>query len=117
MGNGSDVNDIGDVLPHQQLFSLKNPPETHIKKFKTLIKVPQSKQIRIFSFMRSDSVITSPPIGGGRGIVMPMSVCLCVCYIRQRSWANVMYSSPFVCLSVCLFVCLSVCLFVCLFVC
>ena len=36
------------------------------------------------------------------------------CYIRQRSWANVMYSSPFVCLSVCLFVCLSVCLFVCL---
>ena len=29
-------------------------------------------------------------------------------YIRQRSWANVMYSSPFVCLSVCLFVCLSV---------
>ena len=24
-------------------------------------------------------VITSPPIGGGRGIVMPMSVCLCVC--------------------------------------
>ena len=52
-------------------------------------------------------------------------------YIRQRSWANVMYSSPFVtlqnrrflqsilvtavCLSVCLFVCLSVCLFVRLF--
>ena len=26
-------------------------------------------------------------------------------YIRQRSWANVMYSSPFVCLFVCLFVC------------
>ena len=24
-------------------------------------------------------VITSPPIGGGRGIVMPMSVCLFVC--------------------------------------
>ena len=24
-------------------------------------------------------------------------------YIRQRSWANVMYSSPFVCLSVCYF--------------
>ena len=24
-------------------------------------------------------VITSPPIGGGRGIVMPMSVCLSVC--------------------------------------
>ena len=23
--------------------------------------------------------VTSPPIGGGRGIVMPMSVCLCVC--------------------------------------
>ena len=35
-------------------------------------------------------IITSPPIGGGRGIVMPMSVCL------------------FVCLCVCLFVCLSV---------
>ena len=36
--------------------------------------------------------ITSPPIGGGRGIVMPMSVCV------------------FVCLCVCLFVCLCVCL-------
>ena len=24
----------------------------------------------------------------------------CCYYIRQRSWANVMYSSPFVCLSV-----------------
>ena len=24
-------------------------------------------------------IITSPPIGGGRGIVMPMSVCLFVC--------------------------------------
>ena len=32
-------------------------------------------------------VITSPPIGGGRGIVMPMSVCV------------------FVCLCVCVFVC------------
>ena len=51
------------------------------------------------------------------------------CYIRQRSWANVMYSSPFVCLSVCLFVTFrnlrfsesilvtAVCLFVCLSVC
>ena len=37
-------------------------------------------------------LITSPPIGGGRGIVMPMSVCLFVCV--------------FVCLCVC------VCLFV-----
>ena len=27
-------------------------------------------------------------------------------YIRQRSWANVMYSSPFVCVFVCLSVCL-----------
>ena len=35
-------------------------------------------------------VITSPPIGGGRGIVMPMSVCLFVCV--------------FVCVCVCLFV-------------
>ena len=34
------------------------------------------------------------PIGGGRGIVMPMSVCVFVC----------------------LFVCLCVCVFVCLFV-
>ena len=25
------------------------------------------------------TIITSPPIGGGRGIVMPMSVCLFVC--------------------------------------
>ena len=27
----------------------------------------------------SNVIITSPPIGGGRGIVMPMSVCVCVC--------------------------------------
>ena len=27
----------------------------------------------------SGFIITSPPIGGGRGIVMPLSVCLCVC--------------------------------------
>ena len=39
-------------------------------------------------------MFTSPPIGGGRGIVMPMSVCL------------------FVCLFVCVFVCVCVCLFV-----
>ena len=58
MGNGSDVNDIVDVLPHQLFFSLNNPPETHIYKFKTLIKVPQSKHIRIFSYMRTDSVIS-----------------------------------------------------------
>ena len=37
------------------------------------------------------SPLTSPPIGGGRGIVMPMSVCLCVCV--------------FVCVCVCLCVC------------
>ena len=37
------------------------------------------------------NIITSPPIGGGRGIVMPMSVCVCVCL--------------FVCVFVCLFVC------------
>ena len=24
-------------------------------------------------------IITSPPIGGGRGIVMPLSVCVFVC--------------------------------------
>ena len=36
-------------------------------------------------------IITSPPIGGGRGIVMPMSVCVCVCL--------------FVCVFVCVFVC------------
>ena len=38
----------------------------------------------------STDLITSPPIGGGRGIVMPMSVCL------------------FVCVFVCVCVCLSV---------
>ena len=43
-----------------------------------------------------------------------MSQCICdtllfilnTYYIRQRSWANVMYSPLFVCLSVCLSVCL-----------
>ena len=42
--------------------------------------------------MSNTVIFTSPPIGGGRGIVMPMSVCLfglCVCL--------------FVC--VCVFVC------------
>ena len=39
-------------------------------------------------------IVTSPPIGGGRGIVMPMSVCVCVCFC--------------VCVCVCLCVCLSV---------
>ena len=29
--------------------------------------------------MNTRYIITSPPIGGGRGIVMPMSVCVCVC--------------------------------------
>ena len=32
-----------------------------------------------FCFSLAMTFITSPPIGGGRGIVMPMSVCLCVC--------------------------------------
>ena len=30
-------------------------------------------------FSGCSPLFTSPPIGGGRGIVMPMSVCLCVC--------------------------------------
>ena len=30
-------------------------------------------------FSTYEKLITSPPIGGGRGIVMPMSVCLFVC--------------------------------------
>ena len=29
--------------------------------------------------LRYITIFTSPPIGGGRGIVMPMSVCLSVC--------------------------------------
>ena len=33
-------------------------------------------------------------------------ISLLINYIRQRSWANVMYSPLFVCLSVCLSVCL-----------
>ena len=31
-------------------------------------------------------IITSPPIGGGRGIVMPMSVCQC---FRKISMSNI----------------------------
>ena len=31
------------------------------------------------SCVRVNLIFTSPPIGGGRGIVMPMSVCLFVC--------------------------------------
>ena len=36
------------------------------------------------------NIFTSPPIGGGRGIVMPMSVCLCVCpCFRKISKCNI----------------------------
>ena len=35
-------------------------------------------------------VVTSPPVGGGRGIVMPMSVCVCVCpCFRKISKCNI----------------------------
>ena len=33
----------------------------------------------VFELRPFSALITSPPIGGGRGIVMPMSVCLFVC--------------------------------------
>ena len=37
-----------------------------------------------------NAFITSPPIGGGRGIVMPMSVCLSVCpCFRKISKCNI----------------------------
>ena len=52
----------------------------HITKYQAIIFT--------FSFVRY--LVSSPPIGGGRGIVMPMSVCL------------------FVCVFVCVCVCLSV---------
>ena len=41
-------------------------------------------------------IITSPPIGGGRGIVMPMSVCLCVClFVRVFAKFQSVISQPF----------------------
>ena len=44
--------------------------------------------------------VTSPPIGGGRGIVMPMSVCLCVCpclsvFVRVFAKFQSVISQPF----------------------
>ena len=52
-------------------------------------------------------IITSPPIGGGRGIVMPMSVCLFVC-LFVRVFAK-LTSPPIggghIVMHVCLFVC------------
>ena len=46
---------------------------------------PKYKEIYVYFAMCSIYmknqlfIFTSPPIGGGRGIVMPMSVCLFVC--------------------------------------
>ena len=42
----------------------------------------------------NNTLVTSPPIGGGRGIVMPMSVCLSVCVcvcpcFRKISMCNI----------------------------
>ena len=40
--------------------------------------------------------VTSPPIGGGRGIVMPMSVCLSVCvFVRVFAKFQSVISQPF----------------------
>ena len=46
------------------------------------------------------NIFTSPPIGGGRGIVMPMSVCLCVClcvclFVRVFAKFQSVISQPF----------------------
>ena len=54
----------------------------------------------VFNFIdrlkKSDNgLITSPPIGGGRGIVMPMSVCLCVCLSVFSQNFKVYYLSHF----------------------
>ena len=41
-------------------------------------------------------IITSPPIGGGRGIVMPMSVCVFVCvFVRVFAKFQSVISQPF----------------------
>ena len=37
------------------------------------------QQNYIIIFENDFTIVTSPPIGGGRGIVMPVSVCFCVC--------------------------------------
>ena len=52
--------------------------------------VPKGRGSGSWSGEEATALVTSPPIGGGRGIVMPMSVCVCVCL--------------FVCVFVCLFV-------------
>ena len=46
------------------------------------------------------NIFTSPPIGGGRGIGMPMSVCLCVClsvcvFVRVFAKFQSVISQPF----------------------
>ena len=60
----------------------------HIRSILSSVHRPSDKGNYIVNY--SLLIFTSPPIGGGRGIVMPMSVCV------------------FVCLFVCLCVCLSV---------
>ena len=51
-------------------YLLNYPPPPH----RSLIGKGGRELIKLMQFL-----ITSPPIGEGRGIVMPMSVCLCVC--------------------------------------
>ena len=72
----------------------KEAPLTDIKAIYGRQTQEQIAKVSMFPLLVYDLeiLITSPPIGGGRGIVMPMSVCLCVCL--------------FVCLFVCVFVCL-----------
>ena len=83
------------VLIHGIYETLDNH-DTHICPWYIVINRHLMTNFIIWTFSNQQStcsveLITSPPIGGGRGIVMPMSVCLFVCL--------------FVCVCVCLFVC------------
>ena len=60
----------------------------------------QAGMIALENVLRATVIVTSPPIGGGRGIVMPMSVCLCVCvfvcvFVRVFAKFQSVISQPF----------------------
>ena len=74
---------ITDVLPNK--YKLRSVWAINMQR--DILTRGRSVLIQRHGFYCIFILVTSPPIGGGRGIVMPMSVCL------------------FVCLFVCVFVC------------
>ena len=83
------------------------PPPYHVNTHEKIIQVLCRLDDGMTHFMTSIYIlllnltfITSPPIGGGRGIVMPMSVCVFVCvfvclFVRVFAKFQSVISQPF----------------------